>query len=95
MAELCPQFLGDVRRQRRDQLHDRVGNVGGTTTQLGQMVVALDQLGDGGVEAQMVEFFAHRCNRAVHDTHRLVVGRSGQHSQRARVFVDDIAPQAL
>jgi len=95
VPEPGPQLLRDVRRQGGQQLDHSVGDISRATAQLGQMIVALDQFGDRSVESQVVQFFAHGCNRAMHNPFRLVIGIAGEHTQLAAVFVDHVPPQPL
>ena len=59
------------------------------------MVVQLDQLGDGRVEAHRVHVGAHALDRAVQHPVGGVVERRQVAAQRAGVFVDEVAPHAL
>ena len=53
VAQPLPQLLGQVRRQRRDHQHQRLHRRPRRHTLLGQVVGVLDQLGRGGVVAQV------------------------------------------
>ena len=55
VAEAQPQLLADVRGERGDHQHERLGDLAADRSaggHLGEVVVELDQLGDRGVEAQ-------------------------------------------
>ena len=105
MPEARPQFLGDVRSHRRQQQHQRLGHCPrcsrACTICLGDVVVQLDELGDGGVEPQRGIVLAHPVDGSVQRSEGVQIGPhirvqfGVHHPQLAGVLVNQVAPQSL
>ncbi len=99
VTEPLPQLLGDVGRQRRDHQHqtarDLARGCAVAPDDRRQMVVQLEQPGDRGVEAHRPHVGAYGRDRAVQSPACLVVGGRVGNADRARLLVDEVAPQPL
>ena len=91
-----PQLFGEVRNERCDHAHHRVGNSsGGGALVLGEFVVEFGDAGDRRIEAERVHVAADRVDGSVQ---RLVQGIRDidvGDGDFARFFVDEVAPDAL
>ncbi len=99
MAQLRPQLLGDVRGQRSDHQHERLRHRPRQPAlgrdDAGQVVVALGQLRDRGVEAQVLHVARDAVHRLREHTGGLGVRLDLTDRQFACRLVDDVAPDPL
>ena len=97
MAQPHPQFLGDVRGERGDHLHQRLhgGARHRAVVRLGQVVDVLDELGHDRVVTQVLVVLAHTRDGAVQRLGVLVGQWGVRGAQLAGFLVDHEAPQAL
>ena len=75
MTELAPQLFGDVWDQWREHRDHWFGHVARCCVELGDSVIELDQLGDGGVEVELVHLGANEVDRAMQQLECVLVGR--------------------
>ena len=73
MAQALPELLGDVRREGREQQHERLGDAARHARPLVRRVDELHERGDRRIEAQRLEVLGHLRDRLMQ--HAQLLGR--------------------